>query len=124
MATPNAQETLERVSNFASDFATATLKIRNGETILAAHTLSGFTVSNEGSDGIAVANAIPHEIISSDTDQEVDNAILESGERSYVLTVDTAAEPLNPPADLRLTTKVYVNGEPSEIYSLTARVKG
>ena len=115
MATPNAAETLERVSDFAADFATSTLEIRDGSTVLATHTVPSFTASNDGSDGLATAAAIADATI--DNSGTADNAKLIKGTREYALTLGASGSG----ADIIVTTTNYIDGETSSVTSLVAR---
>lgn len=123
MAQANAAATLKRANDFGTDFAAATLTVNAGANILATHTLTGWSGSNDGNDGLATADAIAVETITGTGTQTADGATLSSGGKAYQLTVDTAANPSVPPADLRLGTTTYINGETSTINSLVARFK-
>lgn len=109
MATANAAATLERADDFASDYGTATLTILGGATTLATHTLSGFTTSNSGADGVATANAIADETIAASG--TADGAELTAAGKTYTLTLGTSG------TDVVVSTTNYISGETSSINS-------
>lgn len=129
MAEANAPATLARADDWVADFATQTLTVRAGANALAVHTLTGFStqndpdVDNPTDDALATANSISDETITGAGTQTATNATISDGTRVYTLTVDTAGNPSVPPADLRLTTLTYINGETSTINSLVARFR-
>tara|TARA_R110000851_G_scaffold60415_2_gene139446 strand:- start:440 stop:814 length:375 start_codon:yes stop_codon:yes gene_type:complete len=118
MAQGNAAATLEKADDWSADFAAATLTVKAGANALVVHTLAGFTTSNSALNALATANAIADETITGAGTQTADSATITAGTKVYTLTVDTAANPLSPAADLRLTTLTYINGETSSINSL------
>lgn len=119
MAQANKAETLDRASDFGTDFATATIKIKAGANVLATHTLAGFTFSNDPDvenptdDGLATAEEIADVAITGLGVQTADGAEMTAGSKTYSLSV----------ADLNLSTTTYVNGETSSINSLVVRFK-
>ena len=110
MATANAAATLERATDWGTDFAAAILTIKDGATTLVAHTLAGLTASNSGSNGLSTASAISDETILADG--TADSAELTASGKTYTLTVGTSG------ADLNLSTLTYITGETSSISSL------
>lgn len=107
MATGNAASTLARANDWATDFSTGTITIKDGATDLAVHTLSGLVVANSGEDATATANAI------------ADDTILATGTADTVeLTVGALAYNLVIGTDIILTTTSYTIGEPSQISSM------
>jgi hypothetical protein len=110
MATGNAAATLERATDWSTDFASATLVILDGATPLATHTVPSFTPSNSGADGLATAAAIANDTI--DASGTADSATLTAAGKVYTLTVGLSG------ADLNLSTLTYVIGETSSITSL------
>ena len=116
MADANAAASLERATDFGTDFATATLVVKAGANTLATHTVAGFTYANgvggQADDGIATANAIADETITGAGTQTATTAELTAGTKTYVLTVGT---------DITLTTTTYINGETSSITGMVIR---
>lgn len=123
MATANAAATLARADSWETDFAGEKLEILSGANVLVEHTIGTFTTSNSGNDALATSSAIADETITGAGTQTADGARISDGTKVYELTVDTAANPSIPPADLRLTTLTYINGETSSIDSLVATFK-
>lgn len=97
-----------RASDFAADYATATLEIRAGATVLATHTLAGFGAP---ATGVITANAISSVTIAASG--TADNAVLSDTAGSYSLTVGTSG------ADVNIDNLSYVAGGTSNIDSLT-----
>lgn len=108
MATPNAAELNALADNLASRYEAGTLQIRAGTTVLATHTLIGFSTA---SGGTITANAISDETIS--TTGTADNAKLIGGANEYDLTLGTSS------ADVIVSTTNYISGETSSINSLS-----
>lgn len=108
MATGDTTARNSRASDFAADYATATLTIFDGATTLATHTLAGFGAP---STGVITANAIADATIAASG--TADSATISDTAGTYTLTVGTSG------ADLNLSTLTYVNGETSSINSLT-----
>ena len=106
--TPNTAATNEVVDDFATDFAAATLTIKEGATTLATHTLAGFGAAASGT---AAANAIADATIAASG--TADSAVLTAGALEYQLTVGTSG------ADVNLSTLTFVSGETSSITALT-----
>ena len=117
MATANAAATLKRAQDFATDFATCTVTLGNGTTDAVTHNIVGWVASNNGAEGVATANAIAQETISA-TVNPVTQAVVETGGRTYTLTVGTSA---GPTVDMVLSTLNYIAGQPSNIGSLIMR---
>ena len=105
MATLDAAATLEQAADFATDYATATITVQQGATVLATHTATGFTASNSGNNGVATANAIAQE------------TIVATGTADTVL-ISAAGKTIDITADVTLATTNYVLGEPSNVSSL------
>lgn len=100
----NAAATLEQADDFAADFGTASLVVYEGATVLATHTMAGFTTSNSGNDGLATANAVtPVTIAANGT---ADTVKLVSATKEWDVT-----------ADISFTTTTYVAGETSSVGS-------
>lgn len=108
MATGDTTARNSRASDFAADYATATLTIFDGATTLATHTLAGFGAP---STGVITANAIANETIAASG--TADSATISDTSGTYTLTVGTSG------TDLVLSTLTYVSGETSTISSLT-----
>lgn len=108
MATGDTTARNSRASDFAADYATATLTILDGATTLATHTLTGFGAP---ATGVITANAIADATIAADG--TADSATISDTAGTYTLTVGTSG------ADLNLSTLTYVSGETSSINSLT-----
>lgn len=108
MATGDTTARNSRASDFAADYATATLTIFDGATPLATHTLAGFGAP---STGVITANAIANETIAASG--TADSATISDTSGTYTLTVGTSG------TDLVLSTLTYVSGETSTISSLT-----
>lgn len=112
MATLNAAATLEQASDFATDYATATLLILSGATTLASHSTTSWTPSNSGANALAtatLANAGAETILADGT---ADGATLTAGGKTITLTVGLSG------ADLNLSTLTYITGETSTVSSL------
>ena len=107
MATGNTTARNSRASDFAADYATATLTIFEGATTLATHTLAGFGAP---ATGVITANAIADATIAADG--TADSATISAAAGTYTLTVGTSG------ADLNLSTLTYLTGETSSITSL------
>ena len=108
MATGDTTARNSRASDWANDFTSATLQIRQGSTVLASHTLAGFGAP---STGVITANGISDATISDDG--TADNAIITSAAGTYTLTVGLSG------ADLILNTLTYVTGQTSSVTSLS-----
>lgn len=108
MSTGDTAARNERGDNFATDYATATLDILDGATVLASHTLTGFAASVGG---VIAGNAIAN--VNASATGTADGATLSNGVGSYALTVGLSG------ADVNLTTLSYVSGEPSAISAFT-----
>ena len=106
MATLNAAATLEQANDFNSDYGTATLTVQEGGTVLATHTLAGFTTANAGANATATADAI------------ADATISASGTADTVLLTGTSGKVIEISADVTLSTTNYISGETSSITSL------
>ena len=107
MATGNTTARNSRASDFAADYAAATLTIFEGATTLATHTLTGFGAP---ATGVITANAIADATIAADG--TADSATISAAAGTYTLTVGTSG------ADLNLSTLTYLTGETSSITSL------
>lgn len=107
MATADTTARNSRASDFATDYATATLTIKSGATTLATHTLTGFGAP---ATGVITANAIADATIAADG--TADSATISDTAGTYTLTVGTSG------ADLNLSTLTYISGETSSITSL------
>lgn len=110
MSTGDTTARNSRASDFAADYATATLTILAGATTLASHTLTGFGAP---ATGVITANAIADETIANSG--TADGATLSDTAGTYTLTVGTVGSG----ADVELSTLTYVSGETSSINSLT-----
>lgn len=53
MPTLSATQTLQEADNFANDFSSGLLTIREGSTILASHSIQSWTTTNVGEDATA-----------------------------------------------------------------------
>ena len=109
MATGNTTARNSRASDFAADYATATLTIFEGATTLATHTLTGFGAP---ATGVITPNPIADATIVASSVTAADSATISSAAGTYTLTVGTSG------ADLNLSTLTYVTGETSSITSL------
>ena len=110
MSTADTTARNSRASDFATDFATATLVIKAGATTLATHTLAGFGAP---STGVITASAIADATIAA-TDT-ADSATLTDTAGVYTLTVGTVSSG----ADVEISTLTFISGETSSITSLT-----
>lgn len=108
MATADTTARNSRASDFASDYATATLTIKAGATTLVTHTLTGFGAP---SNGVITANAITTETITASG--TADTAELSATAGTYTLTVGTSG------TDLVVSDTNYVAGGDSNVTSLT-----
>lgn len=106
MAVKNAAATLNEASNFNTDWGSATLTVQQGSTVLATHTMNGFTESNNGANGVATAAAV------------TDATIATTGTADTVLLTQGARE-INITNDVTLSTQNYVSGETSRVVSLS-----
>lgn len=104
MGIPNLAAKNEAADAFAFEFSAATLTIFDGSTVLAVHTLNGFSSAN---DGVVSASTIPDAI--NEADGEADSAVLKAGNLEYELTIGT---------DVIVSTTTYFQGETSRIRSL------
>lgn len=106
MATLNAAATLEQANDFAADYGTASLTVQAGATVLATHTLAGFTTANSGNNATATADAI------------ADATIAASGTADTVLLTGASGKVIDITADVTLSTTNYISGETSSVSSL------
>ena len=114
MTVLNAPATLEQITNFAADYANATISILDGATVLVTHTATSWTPSNTGNDGTAtavLANGGAETIIATGTPT---SATVTSG--SSVITVSVGLSGSG--ADLIISTTFYILNETSTINSL------
>ena len=107
MATANAAATLKRAQDLSTDLAGAVLEIREGTTVLASHTITTFTATNSGDDGVATASGMPN-TATIDTTGTADNAQLVKDSKVYSLSL----------ADITLSTTTFISGETSTLNSL------
>ncbi len=112
MATANAAATLQRASDWGTSFATGTMVIKAGATVLATHNLAGFVASNSGNDGLATANTISDVTIAATG--TADSAEINDGSKTYTLTLGTSG------TEVIVSTTNYISGETSSILSLVA----
>ncbi len=108
MATADETARNSRASDFASDYAAATLTILDGVTVLATHTLTGFGAP---ATGVITANAIANAVIAATG--TADSATLSSAAGTYTLTVGTSG------TDVIVTSTSYAAGGNSIVNSLT-----
>lgn len=108
MGTPNTAARNEAANDFASDFAAATLQLRDGTTVLATHTLAGFGAA---ANGVITANAIADDTIAANG--TADNAKLIAGGLEYDLTVGTSG------ADVNISSLTFVQNGTSSVNSMT-----
>lgn len=106
MPVKNAAATLNEASNFNDDWGAATLTVQEGATVLATHTMAGFTASNSGANGVATANAV--------TDAE----IAQNGTADTVLLTQGLRE-IDITSDVTLSTTNYQVGNDSRVVSLS-----
>ena len=106
MATLNAAATLEQANDFNTDYGAATLTVQEGATVLATHTLAGFTTANAGANATATADTI------------ADATISASGTADTVLLTGASGKVIDISADVTLSTNNYISGETSSITSL------
>ena len=99
-----------RASDFSADYSTATLEFKEGSTVLATHTLTGFGAP---STGLITANAVADATIAEDG--TADSALWSDTAGSYILTVGTTGSG----ADVIINTLSFVAGETSSISSAT-----
>lgn len=110
MATGDISARNARASDFAADYAAATLTIFAGANPLVSHTLAGFGAP---ANGIITANAIASQTITGAGTQTADSATLSDGTGTYTLTLGTSG------TDVIVSTTTYINGETSSINSLS-----
>lgn len=110
MATGDTTARNSRASDFATDYATATLTILDSATTLATHTLTGFGAP---STGVITASAIATETIANSG--TADGATLSDAAGTYTLTVGATGSG----ADVEINDLNYVAGGDSNITSLT-----
>lgn len=82
MATGDTAARNERADNFATDYATANLVMKQGATTLATYTLAGFAAAVNG---VINTNAVPD--ANPVADGTADNAEFTNGTGTYTLTV-------------------------------------
>ena len=110
MATADTTARNSRASDFASDYATATLTILDGATTLATHTLAGFGAP---ATGVITASAIASETIAASG--TADSATLSDTAGTYTLTVSGTGGG----GDVEIDDLDFVSGGTSNITSLT-----
>lgn len=110
MATADTAARNSRASDFASDYATATLTILDGATTLATHALAGFGAP---STGVITANLIAAATIAADG--TADSATLSDTAGAYTLTVGLTGSG----ADVEIDDLDFVSGGTSNVTSLT-----
>jgi hypothetical protein len=108
MSTADTAARNARAADFSTDYAAATLIIKEGATTLATHTLAGFGAPSVG---VLTASAIATATIAASG--TADTATLSDGTGTYTLTVGLSG------SDVNLSTLTYVSGETSTISSLT-----
>lgn len=108
MATANTAERDARATDFATDFAAATLEIKDGATVLATFTLVGFGAA---STGVVTASAVSS-VVNSATGT-ADGATLTAGTQTYALTVGTSG------ADVIINDLSYILGVTSNFTSMS-----
>lgn len=112
MATPNTAEKNERASDFASDFAGATLEILDGATVLATHIITTLGSPTNGLLTATLANSGEETIANSGT---ADGATFTNGALSYDLTVGVGS------GDVQVADLSYVQNGTSTINSFTVQ---
>lgn len=110
MATGDTTARNSRASDWASDYATATLTILDGATTLATHTLAGFGAP---STGVITASAIASAAIAATG--TADSATISDTAGTYTLTVGLPGSG----ADVIIDTLSFVSGGTSNINSLS-----
>jgi len=116
MATQNAASTLEIMTNFATNWAGATIQVLDGATVLATHTATSWAASNSGADGVATATLANSGVETIANTGTVDGANLVSGSEVIALTVGVGS------GDLNFTTFNYIAGQTSTITSLAVTI--
>ncbi len=108
MATADTTARNSRASDFATDYSTASLIIKDGATTLATHTLAGFGAP---STGVITASAIADATIAATG--TADSAELTDTAGTYTLTIGTSG------TDVVVSDLDYVASGTSTIDSLT-----
>tara|TARA_R100000544_G_scaffold20565_1_gene10024 strand:- start:29095 stop:29436 length:342 start_codon:yes stop_codon:yes gene_type:complete len=111
MSSANTAERNARANDFAADYATASLKILDGATVLADYTLAGFAAASAGS---VTANAVAS--VTNDNTGTADGATLTAGTQVYTLTVGTSG------ADVTINDLDFIAGVTSNFNSLVVTV--
>ena len=111
MATLNAAATLEQATDFGTNYAGATLEVRDGATVCATFTITSWTPTNTGNDGTATA-VIAAPVTIAVSGNPVDSAVLISGTEEITLTVGTSG------AEINWNTLNFVSGETATLSSL------
>lgn len=111
MATFNTAAKNTAMDLFAGTYATATLQIREGATVLVSHTLAGFNPST--GEGVVTAQSIADATVSNSTVTAADNAKLIAGGNEITLSVGLSG------AEVNMSSLQLVAGGTSTISSLT-----
>ena len=107
MATADTTARNSRASDFATDYAAATLTFLDGVTSLAVHSVAGFT----GATNPLTANAIADATIAESG--ECDGATWSDTSGTYTLTVGTVGSG----ADIEISSLTFTQSETSSINS-------
>lgn len=113
MADLNAAATLQQASDFANNYAAATLEILNGATVLATFTIPSWSASNSGNNGLATAAAISDTTITGAGSQTADGARLVSSDTNKVWTLSVGTSG----AEVNISSLTFVNGESASVNS-------
>ena len=106
MATADTAARNSRANDFSADYATATLTILEGATVLATHTLAGFSAPAAG---VITASAIADTTIAATG--TADNAVFADTAGSYSLTVGLTGSS----AEVKYGSLSFVLGETASI---------
>ena len=110
MATGDTAARNERANNFATDYATATLVMKEGATTLTTYTLAGYVAAVGG---VITTNAVADSTpVATGT---ADNAVLTNGTGSYTLTVGVTGSG----ADVESPSLVFTSGVPASFSTST-----
>lgn len=108
MATPNLAARIDRAQSFAATYGTASLVVKEGSTVLATHTLAGFTITDNGTNAIAQSDPIPDVTIANDGTPD-----------AVEMTKDGKTYSLNIGSEVTFVKTTYIAGEQSIANGIT-----
>ncbi|WP_290738390.1 hypothetical protein [Haliea sp.] len=113
MATLNAAATLEQANDFATNWAGSILRVLEGSTPLAEHTITSWSTANSGDNATITAVPANGGEATITTTGTADTVKLVSGSEEITLVIGT---------DITLSTTNYISGETSTVNSLVITV--